>query len=126
MNHPRSDIAPDRAATNCGCSDASACRPGANVGAAPAPSVALSTLREGDRATVASVGVVGEDERLLTSMGLGIGAEVLVCRVGEPCIVAVLSRCGSKEAGSTPAGSCSCRIGLARALASQVRVVARS
>jgi hypothetical protein len=51
-------------------------------------------------------------------MGLRLSARIRLCRLGEPCIVEVLS--GGESCGRK--GGCACRIGLARPLADKVLV----
>lgn len=55
------------------------------------------------------------DASYLRAMGLRAGAMVRVCRVGEPCVIEVIS-------GHTCKCHCRCRIGLARNLAALVWV----
>ena len=52
-----------------------------------------------------------EDAQVLRAMGLRPNAELMVCRLGEPCIVALANQCGL-----------GCRIGLSRRLAECVMV----
>lgn len=61
--------------------------------------------------------VPASDAAALEAMGLVVGAQVRVCRVGQPTIVAVLS--------GDPASGCACggsRLGLAHDLAAQISV----
>ena len=72
-------------------------------------SVPLTQLPRGRRATVDTSGVDHDDAQVLRAMGLKPNAEVKVCRLGEPCIVAIANQCGL-----------GCRIGLSRRLAEAV------
>lgn len=70
------------------------------------------------------------DGALLRAMGLAVSARIRLCRQGEPCIVAVMAS-GVPCQGDSPGGGgvlpcCSSRIGLARALAHRIFVVADS
>ena len=86
---------------------------------APAPgSVSLTTLRAGQTAMVCQTSLDPGDAALLRAMGLRPLARIRVCRLGEPCIVEVLS--GNETCGRK--GGCVCRIGLARPLAERVMV----
>jgi Fe2+ transport system protein FeoA len=88
----------------------------------PAPAlkegVSLLTLQAGQMATVFQTCLDPSDAALLRAMGLRPSARIRVCRLGEPCIVEVLS--GSESCGRP--GGCACRIGLARPLAERVMV----
>jgi Fe2+ transport system protein FeoA len=77
----------------------------------PAQSIALTQLRPGQSAIVSDARLSQGDAALLGAMGLGCNSRVRLCRVGEPCIVAVMT-----------GGRASCRIGLARPLAEQIMV----
>jgi Fe2+ transport system protein FeoA len=55
-----------------------------------------------------------KDAAMLRAMGLRPQATVRLCRLGEPCIIEVMS--------GEPSCSDSCRIGLARVLAERVMV----
>ncbi|HYF14630.1 MAG TPA: FeoA family protein [Phycisphaerales bacterium] len=77
--------------------------------------VSLSCLRRGQTGVVCEANVPAQDAAYLRAMGLRPNAKVRVCRLGEPCIVEVLS------SGSESCGAC-CRIGLARELADRVIV----
>jgi hypothetical protein len=85
---------------------------------APAGSVSLTTLKPGQTAMVRHTDLDAGDADLLRAMGLRLSARVRLCRLGEPCIVEVLS--GSESCGRK--GGCACRIGLARPLADKVLV----
>ena len=72
----------------------------------------LSQLPLGCRALVSESDLDESDASLLRAMGLGPNAEVRMCRLGEPCIVAL--PCGCDAGG--------CRIGLSRRIAERVYV----
>ena len=88
----------------------------------PAPAstegVSLTSLQAGQMATVFQTCLDPSDAALLRAMGLRPAARIRVCRLGEPCIVEVMS--GSESCGRP--GGCACRIGLARPLAERVMV----
>lgn len=92
-------------ASGCSCTGAKAC-----------PVVSLCQMKPGDSGVIAEAQLVGEDASLLRAMGLAPGCKVVMCRGGEPCIVAVVS--GRGEAGAC----CASRIGLARPLAEKIMV----
>lgn len=69
----------------------------------------LTQLKAGDQGTVRHCELPEEDRELLSAMGLRDHAKVVLCRLGEPCIVRVMGGCG-----------CSSRIGLSRPLADRV------
>jgi len=73
--------------------------------------VSLTQLKRGQTAVIASASLHRDDEAMLAAMGLRAEARVQVCRSGQPCIVRVMGDCGL-----------GCRIGLARPIASQIRV----
>ena len=82
------------------------------------PAIPLTRLRVGQSAIVQAEGLSeaaaadGEDgAAMLRAMGLTPEARVRVCRLGEPCIVAVRCACGGQT-----------RIGLARRIASRIMV----
>lgn len=75
------------------------------------PRVSLSQLKPGESGTVCGSELTPGDRRLLSAMGLRERAKVMLCRLGEPCIVRVMGGC-----------NCSSRIGLARPLADRVFV----
>jgi hypothetical protein len=83
---------------------------------------ALAGLAAGQSGVVRHTTLNADDEALLEAMGVRRGGVVMVCRVGEPFIVAVLARCSSERPGTTAPGACSCRIGLARSLAERIFV----
>jgi Fe2+ transport system protein FeoA len=80
--------------------------------------VAMTTLQAGQMATVFQTSLDPGDAALLRAMGLRPSARIRICRLGEPCIVEVLS--GTDSCGRP--GGCACRIGLARPLAERVMV----
>ncbi|MBL8990615.1 MAG: ferrous iron transport protein A [Phycisphaerae bacterium] len=90
------------ASPGCACTGGRAC-----------PPVSLCQLKAGQVAVVAEARVEARDAGLLTAMGLCENATIRVCRVGEPCIVTVISACDG--------GGCS-RIGLAEPLARRIFV----
>lgn len=73
------------------------------------PRISLSQLKPGQSGTVCGSELAPGDRRLLSAMGLRDRAKVVLCRLGEPCIVRVMGGC-----------NCSSRIGLARPLADRV------
>ena len=80
--------------------------------------VCLTTLQAGQMATVFQTSLDPADAALLRAMGLRPAARIRVCRLGEPCIVEVMS---GSDSCNRP-GGCACRIGLARPLAERVMV----
>jgi Fe2+ transport system protein FeoA len=82
--------------------------------------VSLAQLRAGQTATIRQTSLDAGDAALLRAMGLRPEAVVRMCRIGEPCIVEVLS--GSSQGCGERSGACQCRIGLARPLAERVMV----
>jgi Fe2+ transport system protein FeoA len=80
--------------------------------------VAMTTLQAGQMATVFQTSLDPGDAALLRAMGLRPSARIRICRLGEPCIVEILS--GTDSCGRP--GGCACRIGLARPLAERVMV----
>lgn len=77
----------------------------------PRERVSLTQLAPGQSGTVCGTSLSPGDRRLLSAMGLRDHAKVVLCRLGEPCIVRVMGGC-----------NCSSRIGLARPLAERVFV----
>ncbi len=73
--------------------------------------VPLTQLQPGQCGTIDSCTLPEDDRDLLRAMGLRDHAKVVLCRLGEPCIVRVMGGCG-----------CSSRIGLSRPLAERVMV----
>ncbi len=74
-------------------------------------SVLLTELRPGEHGVIERHTLAADDAALLSAMGLCCNARVRLCRVGQPCIVAVISGRGAE-----------CRIGLARSLAERLHV----
>lgn len=72
--------------------------------------VGLTSLLRGQMGVLAEALLEAEDRAILRAMGLRPGCRLRLCRVGEPCIVAVCG-CG-----------CSSRVGMARVLAERVMV----
>lgn len=92
----------------------------AAAGAANAgPSVALTTLRRGQRAVIREARMPADDAALLRAMGLCDCALLTVARTGEPCVVTISgidgADCKCHRAGG-------CRIGLSRAMAERIFV----
>lgn len=81
---------------------------------------ALTSMLPGQTAVVRETRMDARDAALLRAMGLRPNATVRLCRLGEPCIVEVLT--GSNEGGCNGPAGCWCRIGLARPLANAVVV----
>ncbi|MFM9995300.1 MAG: ferrous iron transport protein A [Phycisphaerales bacterium] len=82
----------------------------------PAPrktgrTVPLTALRADEHGVIERHTLAEADAKLLAAMGLCCNARVRLCRVGQPCIVAVMSGRGAE-----------CRIGLARPLAERILV----
>lgn len=73
--------------------------------------MSLSQLAPGQHARVCGSNLEPGDRRLLRAMGLRENTKIVLCRLGEPCIVRVMGGC-----------SCSTRIGLAKPLAENVFV----
>lgn len=114
------------------------------AGSAARGEVPLSQLSVGQIALVCESKLDQQDAALLRAMGLAPSAHIKLCRVGEPCIVAVLSVRNAAACDPQPAangglslpqcqtdrptatqsgfGCCSSRIGLARSLAQRVMV----
>lgn len=74
-------------------------------------SIPLSQLPRGQRATVNASDLDEQDGKVLRAMGLRPDASIQMCRLGEPCIVALSGACGG-----------GCRIGLAKGIASRITV----
>lgn len=79
--------------------------------------VALTRLRRGQSGVICESKLAPDDAALLRAMGMCTSATVRLCRVGEPCIVAV----GGVSAEHCGCGG-SCRIGLSRPLAERIFV----
>jgi hypothetical protein len=73
--------------------------------------VALTTLARGQIGRVCGASMGADDAALLRAMGLRRNTRVRLCRMGEPCIVALECRDGE-----------GCRIGLAQRLAAGLMV----
>lgn len=73
--------------------------------------VPLTQLARGQRGRITNAQFDTEDGSMLRAMGLRPDASIQMCRMGEPCIVALCGICGG-----------GCRIGLARDIASRVMV----
>lgn len=77
----------------------------------------LTSLLPGQTAVIAESRLSRDDAALLRAMGLCERTHVRLCRVGEPCVVAV----GGVSAEHCRCGG-TCRIGLARNLADRIFV----
>lgn len=81
--------------------------------------VALTSLRPGQTGVICEARLDPDDAALLRAMGLGDQVRIKLCRLGEPCIVAL---------GNVEGRHCHChghcRIGLARGLARRIFVTA--
>ncbi|CAN5868956.1 hypothetical protein BH11PLA1_BH11PLA1_15120 [soil metagenome] len=102
--------------------DACAC-----TGGKQCPLVSLCAMKPGQAGVIAEAHMGEADASLLRAMGLAPGSRVMLCRSGEPCIVALLAgvRGGADgDAGRSLAERCACasRIGLARPLAERIMV----
>lgn len=84
---------------------------------ASASAVPLTSLRPGQTAVIAEARLDADDAALLTAMGLAQRIRIKLCRVGEPCIVAL----GQVEGRHCHCNG-HCRIGLARTLADRIFV----
>jgi Fe2+ transport system protein FeoA len=76
--------------------------------------IKLSDAKPGQVCVVKETSLSPKDAALLRAMGLRPAAHVRVCRLGEPCIVEVLTN------GACGPDGCGCRIGLSLPLARQV------
>ena len=92
--------------------------------AKPSQAVALCALKTGQTGVIAESNLSEDDGKLLRAMGLSPGRRVVMCRTGEPCIVAVVSGHHHAEVGGADAQGCRCaaRIVLARPLAEKIMV----
>ena len=81
---------------------------------APVP---LTSLRPGQTAVIAEARLDADDAALLSAMGLAQRIRIKLCRLGEPCIVAL----GQVEGRHCHCNG-HCRIGLARTLADRIFV----
>lgn len=84
------------------------------AGRGPGRVVSLAQLPAGGSGVICESRLEAQEAALLRAMGLVPRARVTVCRLGEPCIVAVMGGCGGEGGG--------CRIGLARSLAARIFV----
>ena len=73
--------------------------------------IPLTQLSRGQSARIGSIEDTSDDVRTLRAMGLRPNASVVMCRMGEPCIVSLSGACGG-----------GCRIGLSKEIASRVMV----
>ncbi len=73
--------------------------------------IPLTQLQRGRTGRIALSDDSSPDAAMLRAMGLKPQAEVRICRLGQPCIVAVKNQCGG-----------GCRIGLDRSIAERVMV----
>ena len=73
--------------------------------------IPLTQLKRGTTGRIAASDESSSDSAMLRAMGLKPQAEVQICRLGQPCIIAVKNQCGG-----------GCRIGLDRSLADRVMV----
>lgn len=89
--------------------DRSDSRPG------PDGTVRLARLAPGQVGVIAFADLDAQDGALLRAMGVSEKATVKVCRVGEPCVVAV----GGVRPDACRCGG-TCRIGLSRRLAERI------
>lgn len=80
----------------------------------------LTQLRLGATAIVRGTTLDVRDAALLRAMGLRPNAKVRLCRLGEPCIVEVMT--GAGDGTCKGPGGCWCRIGLAKPLAGGLEV----
>ena len=87
---------------------------------------ALTAMRPGEMGVICGSRLSADDAALLRAMGLCDRATVRVCRLGEPCVVAVGGVQGVGTGGGGEGCTCggSCRIGLARPLAERIFVTA--
>lgn len=74
-------------------------------------SIPLSQLPRGQRAVVKASKLDEQDTKMLRAMGLRPDASIQMCRLGEPCIIALSGACGG-----------GCRIGLAKDIAARITV----
>lgn len=79
--------------------------------------VSLTTLRPGQTAVIAESRLDADDAALLRAMGLTDHSRIKICRIGQPCVVAL----GPVEGKHCHCNG-HCRIGLARGLAERIMV----
>lgn len=89
------------------------------VDAPVAAATPLTQLKPGQTAVIAEARLDVDDAALLRAMGLSGNMKIRVCRVGEPCVVAV-----GNIAGKHCCCHGHCRIGLSKSLADRVYVTA--
>ncbi len=77
--------------------------------------IPLTRMARGQSGRVSLHGAPDSEARMLRAMGLRPNASITLCRLGEPCIVALSGACGG-----------GCRIGLARDIAARVMVTPNS
>ena len=77
--------------------------------------VRLSGMKPGQGGTILRTELPDDEKALLRAMGMRDNARIVLCRLGEPCIVRVMGGCG-----------CSFRIGLSRPLADKVMIGPRT
>lgn len=84
----------------------------------------MCALKTGQTGVIADSNLSEDDGKLLRAMGLAPGRRVVMCRTGEPCIVAVVSGHHHTSGAGADAQGCRCaaRIGLARPLAEKIMV----
>lgn len=95
----------------------------ASVGSMPAVPVScvpLTQLRAGQTGVLVEAQLEAGDAALLRAMGLCDRSTLRLCRLGEPCVVAVGGRLAPDAKACTCGGTC--RIGLARPLAERIFV----
>ena len=91
----------------------------ATVGPDGDAGLSLAALKAGQTCVVDRAELDAGEAAYLRAMGLKPNAQLRVCRLGEPCIVEVMT----VECGLTGrCGPSCCRIGLSRALATRVWV----
>lgn len=86
----------------------------------PAERITLTRLKVGQIGVVCETCMDKRDAAMLRAMGLRPRARVRVCRVGEPLIVEVMGAGLCEPNACAKPTACTCRIGLARALAERV------
>ncbi len=130
---PQSEPSTPAAKPGCAGGQPCTCHPPATGAAEGAPTVPLTRLQKGQTGRICECQLAEEDAALLRAMGLCTDARVRLCRVGEPCIVAI--QCGKRASAGNVAEAASrrgngsaeghwtgSRIGLARSLAERILV----
>lgn len=79
--------------------------------------VPLTSLRPGQTAVISGSRLDADESALLSAMGLAERTRIKVCRLGEPCVVAL----GQGEGRHCHCNG-HCRIGLARTMAERLFV----